>query len=173
MPFALVIIGLMMIVTGAKDTFDQMGAQLQKDFTGEQNFTTWLVAIFGVGAVGYVKELEPISRLFMGLIIITMVIRNGGFFDKFQQALAQGPATLQHGTNETPSPTDALTRFAAAVASGNPAAILGSGSDIATAGAAFTKNEKAKEDIGKLNFAFQAMAKVGEFLSGMFGGTAY
>lgn len=94
MPFALVLIGLAMIITGAKDTHMELGDQLVKDFTGEKNFTIWLAAIGSVGAVGYVKDFQPVSRIFMVLIIITMVIRNGGFFDQFTSALTAGPEAI-------------------------------------------------------------------------------
>ncbi len=87
MPFALVIIGIIMIITGAKGTQDDLGNQLLKDFTGENNFMYWIVAIGGVGALGYIKPIQPFSRAFMALIIVAMVIRNGGFFDKFTEAL--------------------------------------------------------------------------------------
>lgn len=87
MPFALVTIGLLMIVTGAKGTQDELGSQLLKDFTGEGNFLYWIVAIGAIGSLGYIKPIEPFSRAFMALVVIAMVIRNGGFFDKFTQAL--------------------------------------------------------------------------------------
>lgn len=91
MPFALVIIGLIMIVSGSRDTYKQLGAELQSDFTGEGNFLYWLVAIGGVGMLGYVKELRGFSRAFMALILIAMVIRNGGVFDQFTAAIGAGP----------------------------------------------------------------------------------
>lgn len=91
MPFALVFLGLLMIVTGAQDTYAAFGNQVQQDFTGEKNFTTWLLAIGGIGALGYIDQLRFFSRMFLVLIIIAMVLANGGFFDKFQQALASGP----------------------------------------------------------------------------------
>lgn len=87
MPFALVIIGLVMIVTGAKGTQNELSEQLVKDFTGEGNFLYWIVSIGAIGSLGYIKSIEPLSRAFMALIIIAMVIRNGGFFDKFTEAL--------------------------------------------------------------------------------------
>lgn len=98
MPFALVTIGLLLIVTGAKNTYSAFGGQVISDFTGPQNFTTWLVAIGAVGAVGYVEELKPLSRAFMALIIISFVIKNGGVFNKLQQALAQGPLHTAENT---------------------------------------------------------------------------
>lgn len=91
MAFALVFIGLMMIVTGVRNTHEAFGAQVQSDFTGPNNFITWIVAIGVVGALGYIKTLQQFSTYFMALIIIGLVLSNRGFFDNFTKALAAGP----------------------------------------------------------------------------------
>jgi hypothetical protein len=91
MPFALVLIGLILIVSGARNTHTALGRQLASDFTGPGNFVYWVLAIGSVGALGYIPELRSFSRWFMVLIIVAMVIRNGGFFDKFREAINQGP----------------------------------------------------------------------------------
>jgi len=113
MPFALVTIGLIMIVTGARDTYKQFGTQITEDFTGSGGFLYWIAAIGAVGALGYVPSLRTFSRVFMGLIIVAMVLRNGGFFDKLQQALQQGPSNIQsdaaNGTTGTTSTSSGLS----------------------------------------------------------------
>lgn len=99
MPYALVVIGLLLIVTGAKDTYKQFGQQLSQDFTGQNNFTYWIVALGAVGAAGYNKTLEPLSRIFMLIIIVSFVIAkgnpdksaNGGIFNQFMDAIKNGP----------------------------------------------------------------------------------
>lgn len=91
MPFALVTIGLIMIVTGAKGTYSAFGKQVASDFTGEGNFLYWIASIGAVGALGYVPDLKTFSRMFMTLIVVAMVLRNGGVFDQFTAAMRQGP----------------------------------------------------------------------------------
>lgn len=91
MPFALATIGLLLIVSGARDTYQAFGSQLQKDFTGPGNFTYWIVALGSVGALGYSDTLRPFSRAFMALIIVAIFLSKGGFFQQFQSALASGP----------------------------------------------------------------------------------
>lgn len=91
MPFVLVSAGILMIVTGALGTYAQFGKQVAGDFTGKGNFLYWLAAIFAVGALGYYSPLQGVSRLFILLIIISMVLSNRGFFAKFQEALNKGP----------------------------------------------------------------------------------
>lgn len=94
MPFALVIIGLVMIVSGARDTYRELGSELIEDFTGPGNFTWWIAGIGAVGAVGYYEPLRPASRLFMALILISLLLSNQGFFAKLTGALQKGPETI-------------------------------------------------------------------------------
>lgn len=91
MPFALVVFGIILIVTGSKATYKDLGAAIAADFTGPNNFTWWLAAIGGIGALGYVETLKPFSRIFMVLVIVAMILSNKGFFAKLNEAIAQGP----------------------------------------------------------------------------------
>lgn len=95
MPFALVLIGLLLIITGAQDTYIQFGRQLQKDFTGPGNFTYWIAAIVAVGALGYSETLRPISRAFLVLVIVAIMLANPGVASKFMEALKSGPVKPQ------------------------------------------------------------------------------
>lgn len=91
MPFLLVFIGLIMIVTGARNTHEAFAKQLQSDFTGPNNFLTWIVAIGAIGALGYIDKLRSFSHYFMALVILSLLLSNGGFFAQFSKALATGP----------------------------------------------------------------------------------
>jgi hypothetical protein len=106
MPFALVLIGLVMIVTGAKDTYKQFGDELISDFTGPGNFTWWIASVGAVGAVGYIPQMEKLSRAFMALVIISMLISNRGVFSKLTAGLEAGPKTpeTKEGTAENGLP---------------------------------------------------------------------
>ncbi|MEB2519810.1 hypothetical protein SOP85_31015, partial [Pseudomonas sp. YuFO20] len=84
MPFALVIIGLLMIITGINNTYSQFGSQLQQDFTGSKSFVVWILALGSVGALGYIKDLRQFSHYFMALILISMILSNKGVFQNFQ-----------------------------------------------------------------------------------------
>lgn len=100
MPFALVVIGLVMIVTGAQNTHAALGEQLRKDFTGPNNFIFWIASIGAVGAIGYVESFRNFSRAFMALILIAMILSNRGFFDQFSAALRSGPVASPTGGGE-------------------------------------------------------------------------
>lgn len=117
MPFALVLIGLVLIVTGSKDTYRELGAELVSDFTGDNNFTYWIASVGAVGSLGYVPQLRTFSRLFMTLIILAMLISNRGFFAKLSEALNSGPVSTtptpragnDNGANTPESFTDSLS----------------------------------------------------------------
>jgi hypothetical protein len=94
MPFALVTIGLIMVITGVKNTHAEFGALVKSDFTGPGNFTYWVIALGAVGSVGYIQSLRPLSHAMLALIIIVMLLKNGGFFTKLQDALKQGPESI-------------------------------------------------------------------------------
>lgn len=103
MPFALIIIGLILVVTGAKDTYQALGQYVIADFTGAGNFLYWIAAIFIVGAIGYVPDIRGPSRLFLLLILLSFVLANQGVFAQFKNALAQGPVPPQQTAVATPS----------------------------------------------------------------------
>jgi len=109
MPFALVIIGLIMIVTGARNTHVAFAKQVQSDFTGQNNFLTWVVALGAVGSLGYVDKLRQLSHYFMALIIIGMLLSNRGFFAQFSKALATGPVAPAAGADATPAASEPIT----------------------------------------------------------------
>lgn len=101
MPFALVTIGLLMVVTGVKNTYADFGAQLKSDFTGPGNFTYWMLAIGAIGAMGYSTTLRPFANAFAALVILALFLSNRGFFAKLQSAIAAGPTA----TAARPAPT--------------------------------------------------------------------
>ena len=103
MPYAFIVLGLLMIVTGARNTFRQFGAQVAGDFTGPGNFTYWIASLGGVGALGYVRVLRPFSIAFMTLIVIALILARQGLFPKLTEALAAGPKA-PNPVPATPSP---------------------------------------------------------------------
>jgi hypothetical protein len=88
MPFALIVLAVLLIVSGARGTYPQLKALLIADFTGQHNFLNWIVALGAVGLLGYVPELQKFSRAFLTLLIVCLFLSEKGFFTKFQQAIA-------------------------------------------------------------------------------------
>lgn len=91
MPIALVLIGLLMVVSGSKDTYQQFGSELLEDMTGQQGFIWWIAAIGSVGAIGYYPPARTFSRYFLVLVLLSMLISNQGFFGKLTGGLNTTP----------------------------------------------------------------------------------
>lgn len=88
MPFALLAIGLLLVIAAYNNTQDTLATQLKQDFSGKTGFVYWIAAIVVVGALGYIKPLEPVSRAFLALILVILFLTNSGVFSKFNSALA-------------------------------------------------------------------------------------
>jgi len=94
MPFALLLVGLVLLISGVKNTQDTLFATVKGDFQGQDNFIYWFVAIIIIGAIGYIPKLKPISTAFLALVIVVLFLKKGnasglggGFFAQATAAL--------------------------------------------------------------------------------------
>lgn len=94
MAFALLIIGIVMIVAAVRDTVNELITLLALDFSGSGNFVYWVIALIVVGSVGYVPKLKPLSDGLLVLIILALFLSKGdptknagGFFKQFTDAI--------------------------------------------------------------------------------------
>jgi len=92
MPFVLIIIGIMLVVTAIKDTQSQFGELLVGDFTGQGNFFFFATPVLLIGFVGYIPAFRTFSRVFLALMIVAIIFANKTFFSLFQSGLVQGSA---------------------------------------------------------------------------------
>ena|ERR1700677_2643773 len=93
MPFVLITFGAILFATALNGTYKQFGTQLYSDvFTSSPSFIKWALALAAVGFIGYIPGAKKPADWFMFLIIIGMVLANGGLFTKLEQALQAGPA---------------------------------------------------------------------------------
>jgi hypothetical protein len=125
MPFAFIIVGLVMVTSGALGTSGQLTKLLKGDLTGQSSFVYWIVSILLIGALGYVDDFKALSRSFLALIIIVLLISednkgSGGFFAEFQQAL-QSVTTSSGlgGSVSTPVNSATASNAASAFAANN------------------------------------------------------
>jgi hypothetical protein len=108
MPFALIIIGVVLLISSARNTLtNQQGTGLYQllasDFTGSDNFIYWAVAILLIGALGYVPKLKPLSVAFMTLVILVLFLKKGtGVFSQLSNALASTQTTNPNLTGAPP-----------------------------------------------------------------------
>lgn len=94
MPFALLIVGIVLVVSAVRGTTDNLTTLVKGDFTGQDNFIYWFVSILIIGALGYIDALKGLSRMFLALVIVVLFLRNGGFFQQAQSALGGSSSDL-------------------------------------------------------------------------------
>lgn len=122
MPFLLLIVGGLAVLSAIRGTYQQLGSQLYSDLTGSAGnvgFMYWISAIVVVGAFGYYTPAQKFSRMFMVLILLGMVLANNtGLFARLAQAVKNPvqpqpstPTTTQGAspTGAQPQQTSALT----------------------------------------------------------------
>lgn len=87
MPFALIIIGTVLLVSSVRNTQGDLYTLVKGDFTGDNNYLYWMVSILVIGAVGYIPTLKPLSRMFLGLVILVLFLSHGGIFEQLNAQL--------------------------------------------------------------------------------------
>jgi hypothetical protein len=90
MPFVFLLVGIVLVVTGVRNTQGQLYDLVKSDFTGDgtfnHSFVAWIVAIAFVGGIGYFRPLRPISNAFLILVIVVLFLSNRGVFQQFNKA---------------------------------------------------------------------------------------
>lgn len=84
MPLVFIVVGLVLILTGLKGDPTELYDLVKGDFTGPNNFVYWSLAIFVLGAIGYIPSLRNLSRLFIVLVVLVLLVNNRGFFSQLQ-----------------------------------------------------------------------------------------
>lgn len=84
MPLVFIAAGLVLILTGVKGDAGDLWDLIQGDFSGPDNFIYWMLSIFALGAMGYIPQLRGLSRVFIVLLIVTLLLHNKGFFAQLQ-----------------------------------------------------------------------------------------
>lgn len=89
MPFVFAIFGVLFIVAGVRGKTSDLVTLIKDDFSGQPNYFEWMIAIFLVGAIGYIDQLRTLSRMFLTLLIIGLLFseyrRNPLIFKQFNQ----------------------------------------------------------------------------------------
>lgn len=116
MSYFFIIFGVILVIASARNTqgclftllqgdlFNNAGSNSCGSISGSSSFLYWLAAIFIIGAIGYDERLRPISDGFLALVIIVLLINNGGFFAKFKDALSQIAGTTATPIGNASSP---------------------------------------------------------------------
>ena len=123
MIFGILVIGLVLIASALKNTQHELGAQIATDVLGTDGFVAWAGAIMGIGAVGYIPGFKGPSRALLGLLLVVLVVRNGGLFSQLE-------AGIQGAEQAGPAPSIPTPSIAADLSGGGSSSSSGSsGSD--------------------------------------------
>jgi hypothetical protein len=103
MPFLLVLVGAVLLISALRNTQGDLAAALEQDVPA---FTKWGLALGVIAALGFVPGMERISRWLLALVIIVLVLNN------YQQFLS-GITSLDTAAAPAPSvPTPASAYLA-------------------------------------------------------------
>ena len=83
MPFVLIIIGAVMVVSAVRDTSEDLVTLVKGDMTGQKSYLAWMISILVIGAIGYIPSMEKLSRYILVLVVIVLILSNKGLFAKF------------------------------------------------------------------------------------------
>lgn len=105
MPFMLITFGVLFVIAAYRNNLSTLGNTLSSDFAAVGGFFGWFVAIFIIGAFGYYPPARGVSRAFLALLILAMLVANAGVFAQFQSAF-KGAGASGQGDNATGGATD-------------------------------------------------------------------
>lgn len=96
MPFALIFAGALLIAAGINGQSGQLFTLVKGDI--EAGYIYWMFSILVIGALGYVEDLKPLSRAFMALVLVVLILKagnpvsgQGGLFSQLQAGLQANP----------------------------------------------------------------------------------
>jgi hypothetical protein len=84
MPLLFIGSGLILIITALKGDPGALWTLMQGDFSGKGNYVYWMFSILVLGSLGYIQQLRELSRLFLVLVLLVLLLDNKGFFAQLQ-----------------------------------------------------------------------------------------
>jgi uncharacterized membrane protein YgcG len=114
MTIALLLIGVLLIVSAVKGTEHELATRVASDMTGQDGFLIWIAAIFALYLVSKIPGLAQPVKWLTALIVVVIFLNNTGVVNQFITALetadATGPAPavpLQTGSSSSSSQSGA------------------------------------------------------------------
>ena len=122
MPFVLLIVGAILILTAYRNSYGDLATALETDVPG---FAKWALALAVVGGLGWVPGMQTISRWLLALVIVAIVLSNKNWQTFFTnvQTISSLPAA------STASATPAAAYVASPTTPATQAQISGSSSN--------------------------------------------
>jgi hypothetical protein len=139
MPFLLILIGALLIVSAYRNTAGTLAADLEQDVPG---FAVWALAIGAIGALGWIPGMQTISRWLLALVLVVIVLRNyQGFLSNVKSL----------GTLPTPTTAPASPASAYVAAPSNPQITAADVSGTAASNVNTTQAASTSSPLGSLD----------------------
>jgi hypothetical protein len=106
MPIFLLFVGVLLLVSAYRGTYACLFALIKQDVTIQ--FGAWFVAVLLIGAIGYVKKLEPVSNALLALVIVVLLLTKQGIWAQLTQAV--GTIGSQAGVTTSASTVGSATQ---------------------------------------------------------------
>lgn len=114
MAYALMTVGIILLIASVRNTQGDLFALLKGDFTGQNNFIYWVLSILIIGSLGYIPKLKSLSTAFLGLVIVVLFLKKGnpinnaggGFFNQFFAAVGTTQTAQSKSYTNSPTITD-------------------------------------------------------------------
>lgn len=96
MPFVFIVVGIGLVVVAVRGTQATAFSLLQSEFSGPNSFIKWALAIFILGAIGYIPTVRPVTRALLALVLLVIFLKNGkGLFAQFNAQIANPVSPAQ------------------------------------------------------------------------------
>lgn len=87
-------IAVIFLVAAIRGNQNDLIELLKQDFSGQNNFILWVLAIIVIVGLGTFKPIRPVSDAFLGLVILVIIIANykgsGDIFTSFINQVRSG-----------------------------------------------------------------------------------
>lgn len=92
-------IGIVIVIAAVRNTQGDLAAALMTDIPA---FVVWAAAILGVGMLGFVPGLKPVSRALLALVLVVLILKNykailSGFANAWQHPPSAGASAKPSG----------------------------------------------------------------------------
>ncbi len=125
MPFVLLIVGALLVVTAFNNSHGQLAGALQSDLPG---FFKWGAAIAAILGLGFLPGLKTPSRWLLALVLLVIVLKNYTAILAGFSGFAKTGASATNAGQDIALPTDAFSASAGQATAPAPAADTSGGS---------------------------------------------
>lgn len=104
MPLLFIGTGVVFLLTGLQGDAGTLYNLIKGDFTGKNNYVYWMLSILILGSLGYIKSLESLSKVFVALVIVVLLLDNKGFFTQLQAFVKSSDTATANSNSNTTTP---------------------------------------------------------------------